>query len=240
MPTECSAKPTGISDGSMAVRWWRISRAARSRRTSRRRLFTAPSSVGVPANKRKLFRAGQPFLGFEVSESCRHGRERVHLEPQSRYRDGSLHYVRPKRNEKTTRGATMARKAARMLGATICEVRGLSDGRLRLVMLRLISSPSSSTWWMAPGIAGSIQISTVVRSKPIPARLSETATLKCLGKWRGRHAGGALEDQDWLAGWPLFEVVATLEDVGLMRHRGWLDPRLQMHLADRAFVGSSG
>ena len=33
MPTECSAKPNRISHGSMAVRWWRISRAARSRRT---------------------------------------------------------------------------------------------------------------------------------------------------------------------------------------------------------------
>ncbi len=47
--------------------------------------------------------------------------------------------------EPDTTGATMARSAAMMLGATMREVRGFSDGRLRLVMVRPMSSPSSST-----------------------------------------------------------------------------------------------
>ena len=51
----------------------------------------------------------------------------------------------PRAYEPTVSGAIKERNAAIMLSATMREVRGFCDGRLRLVIDRLTSSPSSST-----------------------------------------------------------------------------------------------
>ena len=88
----------------------------------------------------------------------------------------------------------MALSAAMMLGATMRLVRGLaSDGRLRLVMVRLMSSASTSTRWIAPGMPDSAQTSISVRSRPMPAMLSATATLK----WRGKAAAALRALRAW-------------------------------------------
>src|SRR5688572_13062114 len=90
------------------------------------------AELGRRAGERRQLRAAaEPFLGFEIGKTGRHRGERIHLQPQPRYRDGSFH----RRHEPETTGATMARSAAMMLGATMREVRGLSEGRLRLVMV---------------------------------------------------------------------------------------------------------
>ena len=68
-------------------------------------------------------RSAQPLLGQELVEHRRHGRERVHLEPEPRHRDPSCH-------------TEISRAVRRTAIITYCITRGIQSTLTRLTTCR--------------------------------------------------------------------------------------------------------
>src|SRR5437764_15435636 len=82
----------------------------------------------------------------------------------------------------TRSGAASLRKQASADSAAILPVRGFSDGIFSIDSVERAESESTSMVWQLRSMFGSAQISTMVRSGPIPASESAAATLTFAGK----------------------------------------------------------
>ena len=79
--------------------------------------------------------------------------------------------------------ATSPRRQASIESAVICPVRGFSSlGTFSMVMVKRAASASTRIVWMLRLMVGSAQISTRVRTGPMPASASAAATLTLAGK----------------------------------------------------------
>src|SRR5215510_735011 len=121
-----------------------------------------------------------------------YGRYRYRETPRAA-RPQSRRYARPARHlaaglvrewlaqVPTRSGALSLRSAARTESAVIRPVLGFSDGIFSIDRVNRAESLSTSMVWQLRSTAGSAQISTVVRSGPIPASDRAAATLTLAG-----------------------------------------------------------